>query len=135
MNAIGTKATGTLSIIGGALLAITVLVGSSGVAQASDPADRFSPPTPAEIATLRSLLALQHPSLKNTAPVAVPSSTTLSPALTSEPAPHDAAAPAATEGEVDLKSPAAPRVASLDGGFRASLDRAMAAAGFHDDNL
>lgn len=135
MEAIGTKAGArTPSIIGGAFFAVAILVGAAGQAQASDPADRFSPPTPAEIAMLRNLLALQHPALKGSAPAVVPSSTTLSPAVTSEPAPHDATTPAATEGEVD-HSQAPSRVSRLDVGFRASLERSMAAAGFHDDNL
>jgi hypothetical protein len=133
MEALGTKAgTGTLSIIGGALLAAAIVVGTFGSAQASDSADRFAPPSATEIAMLRNLLALQHPSLKNSAPAA-PVSTTpaMLPAVGREPLPHDAAAPATLEGEVDA-SPAASRISRLDMGFRASLDRAMAAAGYSD---
>lgn len=126
--------TRTLSIIGGAFFAAALFVGSAGTAQASDPADRLSPPTPAEIAMLRNLLALQHPSLKNSAPTVVPATPAVMPAVSSEPTPHDAATPAATEGEA-AATPGASRISRLDVSFRASLDRAMAAAGFSDSKL
>lgn len=135
MAATRTPAAGsTLAIIGGAFFAATLLLGTCVPSQAADTADRFSPPSPSEITMLRNLLALQHPSLKGAAPAPVSTTPALMPAVTSEPAPHDAITPAVTEGEVDAR-PASSRVSRLDMNFRASLDRAMAAAGFAQDKL
>jgi hypothetical protein len=135
MAAISTKAgTRTLSIIGGAFFTAALFFGSAGTAQASDPADRLSPPSPAEIAMLRNLLALQHPSLKNSAPAPTSTTPALMPAVSSEPMPHDATTPTATEGEA-AATPASSRISRLDVGFRASLERAVAAAGFAGNKL
>lgn len=135
MAVINSKAgTRTLSIIGGAFFTAALFVGSSSTAQASDPADRLSPPNAAEIALLRNLLSLQHPSLKNSAPAPAPTTPALMPAVSSEPMPHDATTPTATEGEA-AATPASSRISRLDDGFRASLERAVAAAGFTRNKL
>src|SRR4051812_44526680 len=74
-----------------------VILASTG-AQAADSTDRIIPPNPADIAILRGLLALQHPSLRQGGSAqALPTST--SPALTTEPNQPATQAPSATEGE------------------------------------
>lgn len=53
-----------LRSISRAVALATLLVAGAGVAQAADSNDRIIPPNPADVAMLRSLLALQHPTLR-----------------------------------------------------------------------
>lgn len=62
-------ATGFISTISRTVALTAVLVASAGVAQAADSNDRLVPPSPADVAMLRSLLALQHPSLRQGAAI------------------------------------------------------------------
>lgn len=119
----------------GALAAVLAL---AGTAQAADSADRIAPPNPNDVAILRGLLALQNPALRQTAG-SVPAPTMPIPAVTTEPGKQNTVeASPATEGEACI-APAAPGTAvcsfdaesgtaSAGDTFRASLDRAMAAA-------
>ena len=57
----------------------------TGAAQAADSNDRIIPPNPADVAILRGLLALQHPSLRQGATAAsVPAA--IAPTVQTEPA-------------------------------------------------
>ncbi|HXC49984.1 MAG TPA: hypothetical protein VN634_03810 [Candidatus Limnocylindrales bacterium] len=108
----------------------------AGAAQAADSNDRVTPPNPNDVAILRGLLALQHPALRQAMPSVMPS--TPSPAaLTTEPGAPSGTAPAATEGEacVSPGSNGACGFPETSNAFRASLDRAMAAAGFDTERL
>jgi hypothetical protein len=70
-------------MIKGAVVLATVLA-LGGVAQAADSNDRIIPPSPADVAILRGLLALQHPSLRTGAPTpAAPAAVT--PTASTEP--------------------------------------------------
>jgi hypothetical protein len=51
----------------GAVVMATVLALGAGSAQAADSNDRIVPPSPADVAILRGLLALQHPALRQAA--------------------------------------------------------------------
>jgi len=62
----------------------TVLLAGAGIAQAADSNDRIVPPSPADVAMLRSLLALQHPTLRQIgATASMPASTV--PTVVTEP--------------------------------------------------
>lgn len=54
-----------------AVVMATVLALGAGSAQAADSNDRIVPPSPAEVAILRGLLALQHPALRQAAAATV----------------------------------------------------------------
>jgi hypothetical protein len=138
----GIKGQGFRSVIATVALA-TVLVATAGTAQAADSTDRITPPSPADVAILRGLLALQHPALRQGG--AATPAPTATPAVTTEPSKQGPATPAATEGEACV-SPGGKEMACGNGaetrgsgrlasGFRASLDRAMAAAGYNDNRL
>jgi hypothetical protein len=126
----------------GALVIATLVVAGAGVAQAGDSTERIVAPTPAEIAVLRGLLALQHPSLRQGASVQVIPAAVV-PAVTTEPNQPATNAPAKTEGEACVApastidgscgygaETAATRSQRLGSSFRESLERSMAAAGF-----
>jgi hypothetical protein len=66
MTAISMKA---IKGISSAVVMATVLALGAGSAQAADSNDRIVPPSPAEVAILRGLLALQHPALRQGAAV------------------------------------------------------------------
>ncbi|MFN2426805.1 MAG: hypothetical protein ABR587_10225 [Candidatus Binatia bacterium] len=53
-----------------AIALATILVSGASVAQAADSNDRIIPPSPADVAILRGLLALQHPALRQAGAVA-----------------------------------------------------------------
>lgn len=73
-----------LKSVSRAVALATVLVAGAGVAQAADSNDRIVPPSPADVAMLRSLLALQHPALRqNSATASAPASTV--PTVVTEP--------------------------------------------------
>ena len=63
-------ATSMIKGISSAVVMATVLTFGAGSAQAADSNDRIVPPSPAEVAILRGLLALQHPALRQGAPAA-----------------------------------------------------------------
>ncbi|MFN2376200.1 MAG: hypothetical protein ABR538_06665 [Candidatus Binatia bacterium] len=74
-----------VSISGAVALAAVLIGGAAGVAQAADSNDRIVPPNPAEVAILRGLLALQHPTLRSgTAAATAPMATV--PTAVSQPA-------------------------------------------------
>jgi len=54
----------TLKTISRAVALASVLIAGAGIAQAADSNDRIIPPSPADVAILRGLLALQHPDLR-----------------------------------------------------------------------
>lgn len=74
-----------VSISGAVALAAVLVGGGAGIAQAADSNDRIVPPSPAEVAILRGLLALQHPTLRSGGAVATAPMTTVPTAVT-EPA-------------------------------------------------
>ncbi len=57
-------ATGFISLVTRTVALTAVLVAGAGVAHAADSNDRVVPPSPADVAMLRALLSLQHPSLR-----------------------------------------------------------------------
>jgi hypothetical protein len=81
-------ATNMIKGFSGALVMATVLAFSAGSAQAADSNDRIVPPSPAEVAILRGLLALQHPSLRQAA-TATPAPVAATPTV-AEPAQQNA---------------------------------------------
>lgn len=113
-SGISSLSTLALSFAVGTLLALSV-----GTASAADSTDRIIPPTPAEVAMLRGLLALQHPALLKGA-TAQPVVT--APTVATEPAQQLGNAPAAVEGNAAQSK--------LNVAFRASLERSMAAVGY-----
>lgn len=64
-------ATNMIKGISSAVVMATVLTFGAGSAQAADSNDRIVPPSPAEVAILRGLLALQHPALRQGAAATV----------------------------------------------------------------
>jgi len=136
---------GTLKAVR-AFAVVAVMVAGAGLAQAADSSDRIIPPSAADVAILRGLLALQHPALRQggmTAPAAAASAPTV-PAVTTEPGQKGKSAPA-TEGEACVSPNASgatacgyqieSSTARLGSSFRASLERSMAAAGFDSGQL
>lgn len=111
--------------------AAALMVALASPASAAETADHIVPPTAAEVAMLRNLLALQHPTLRQ-AGAAVPT-----PAVAPVPAQPVGAEPlGTTDGEVAAPAAADPvRTARLSGEFRASLQRAVAVAGLHRERL
>jgi hypothetical protein len=108
----------------------------AGAAQAADSNDRITPPNPNDVAILRGLLALQHPALRQAMPTVMPTSPSPA-ALTTEPS-APSSAPEATEGEACVSpdsSNGSCGTQSETSVFRASLGRAMAAAGFQSEHL
>lgn len=73
----------TIRTISGAFALAAILAGGAGIAQAADSNDRIVPPNPADVAMLRSLLALQHPALRNDTTASV----STAPEVVAEPAP------------------------------------------------
>jgi len=123
-----------VSIISAVALAAMIF---AGAAQAADSNDRITPPNPNDVAILRGLLALQHPALRQAMPEAPAAPSPAPAALTTEPGGQQNATPAATEGEACGVSGCGFQTESSNARvhFRASLDRAMAAAGFDNDRL
>lgn len=70
-------ATGFISTVTRTVALAAVLFAGAGVAQAADSNDRIVPPSPADVAMLRALLSLQHPSLRQSGTVpAIPAAPT-----------------------------------------------------------
>lgn len=138
-----TKGFRSVIVTASCAVALAAVLGAAGTAQAADSTDRITPPSPADVAILRGLLALQHPALRQGGTAAP--APTATPAVTTEPNKQGPTTPAATEGEACV-SPAGKEMACgygtegrpnghLAAGFRSSLDRAMAAAGYDDTRL
>lgn len=124
-----------------ALAVAAVLVAGAGVAQAADSTETITPPSATDLALLRGLLALQHPALRGgAAAVVVP--TSAAPTMSTTPAqPVTGETHGETEGEacgaacgVGAETSAA-RTARISEDFRATLQRAVAAAGFTGDRM
>lgn len=133
--------TGRLARLTRTIALATVLAATVTTAQAADSNDRITPPNPNEVAILRGLLALQHPALRHAAGSApmLPST-----ALTTEPGQQQGVVtPAATEGEACVSPESGSSMCGVPSetstavlrGFRASLERSLAAAGYETERL
>lgn len=122
--AIGARALGVASAAAALGLMLSV-----GAAQAADSADRIVPPTAAEVAMLRQLLALQHPTLLGTAAPAK-AAQGATPTVTTEPGHQLGQTTSDVENGGVAPQAAAPTARKLNIAFRESLERSMAAAGY-----
>lgn len=142
MAAISTRTGNSFFQMSARALVIAVVVAAGATsAQAGDSTERIAPPSPAEVAILRGLLALQHPALRQGAPAQVVPAAVV-PAVTTEPNQPNSATPAKTEGEACVApacgsgaETAAVPAHRLGASFRESLERSMAAAGLTAERL
>jgi hypothetical protein len=83
-NDMAIRNAGIFTTISRAAILATILVASAGVAQAAD-SDHVAPPSAADVAILRGLLALQHPALRQASASVTPAPAAIVPAVTTEP--------------------------------------------------